>query len=114
MAQTSVIVGGVLVMLGAVGYVITDMVSLTALIPAAFGLVIILLGIMAYRPSRTKLAMHIAMVVALVGIVGSAGGLVDVVRGAFGPAAIARAIMAVVLALYLALGVRSFIAARRR
>ena len=118
MAQASVIFGGLLVMLGAVGYVATDMVSLTALIPAAFGLVIILLGMIAYDASRRRLAMHVAMGVAVLGILGSASGLVDAAQalgsGATpGAAAISRALMALILVVYLVLGVRSFMAARR-
>jgi hypothetical protein len=119
MAQASVVFGGALVMLGAVGYVLTDMVSLTALIPSAFGLVIILFGIMAMSEARRKLAMHLAMGVALLGILGSFTGLIGtgsaLVQGAQpGAANISRALMAVLLLVYLTIGVRSFVAARRR
>lgn len=118
MAQTSVMFGSLLVMIGAVGYVVTDMVSVTALIPAFFGLVIIILGVMAYAPARRKLAMHLAMGVALLGVLGSAGGIVGVLRGlgggVVGAADIARALMALSLVAYLVIGIRSFIAARRQ
>lgn len=117
MAQLSVVFGSLLVMIGAIGYVLTDMVSITALIPSFFGLVIIILGVVAYTPSRRKLAMHLAMGVALLGILGSASGLVGLLRSvggtAPGAADISRSLMAVSLVVYLAMGIRSFVAARR-
>lgn len=117
MAQLSVIFGSLLVMIGAVGYVLTDMVSVTALIPAFFGLAIILLGVMAYTPARRKLAMHLAMGVAVLGVLGSASGLIGLARSLGGPPAgaadISRSLMAIALACYLGLGIKSFVAARR-
>jgi hypothetical protein len=119
MAQFSVRVGVVLIVLGIGAYVLSGMVSMTAMIPAAFGLVILLLGLAGRQESRRKMTMHVAMLVALVGIIGSVDGLADVPALVSGgvlerPAAsIAKALMAVVLIVYLVMGVRSFVAARR-
>lgn len=121
MAGLSVLMGFLLILLGVVGYVASDMVSPTALIPAAFGVVILMLGAYGRAPGRRAVAMHLAMGIAIVGVIGSISGLLAVARwmtGNFdGPltlAPIARALMAVLLVIYLAAGIKSFVAARRK
>lgn len=119
MAQMSVMVGGLLVVLGVAGYVMTGMASVTALIPAFFGAVIVVCGALAKAEARRKTMMHVAMGVAVLGILGSFAGVTAVARGLssgepLGAAAISRASMATLLAVYLVMGVRSFIAARRK
>ena len=118
MSSASVLFGLLLAAIGAAGYVLSDMVSPTALIPAAFGVVIAMLGLYGRDPARRRTAMHLAMGIALVGILGSIGGvfaLAGAVASGSAPglAAISRASMAIVLMLYLTMGVRSFVAARR-
>lgn len=112
-------VGVWLLVLGIGGYVMSDMVSPTALIPAAFGLVLAMLGFYSRTAAQRRTAMHLAMGIALVGIIGTAGGLVEAIRalfagtiGSVGMAPISKGLMAVTLIVYLALGVRSFIKAR--
>ena len=91
--------------------------SLTALIPAAFGLVIALAGLMARDERKRKHAMHAAVVVALLGFLGTLRGLLRI-GGVFDgtaarPAAvIAQTIMAVLTLGYIAMAVRSFVRAR--
>lgn len=120
MAQLTVAVGGLLVVLGVTGYVMTDMVSLTALIPAVFGAVLAVLGLLGLAEARRKSMMHLAMGVALLGLIGSMGGLASVPALLSGApverpaAAIARSVMALTLILYLGLGIRTFVQARRR
>ena len=118
MSSASVLFGLLLAAIGAAGYVMSDMVSPTALIPAAFGVVIAMLGLYGRDPARRRTAMHLAMGIALVGILGSIGGvfaLAGAVSSGSAPglAAVSRASMAIVLMLYLTMGVRSFVAARR-
>jgi hypothetical protein len=117
MARTSVIVGLLLAVVGGAGYIVSNMVSPTALIPAAFGVAIVMLGVYGREATRRRTAMHLAMGVALVGIVGSIGGLFTVISSLSGGAtpglaASSKAAMAVVLIAYLTIGIRSFIAAR--
>jgi hypothetical protein len=114
MVQLSLWIGLLLVALGIVGYVGTQMISITALIPAAFGVLIVLAALYGRAESRRRTAMHLAMGIALLGILGSFRGLVDVLGGATGAASVARATMAALLIVYLAMGIRSFVAARRR
>lgn len=121
MVGLSVLMGFLLILLGVVGYVASNMVSPTALIPAAFGIVILMLGAYGREASRRRVAMHLAMGIALVGILGSIRGLLALARwmtgSSSGPltlAPIAQALMAILLAIYLAAGIKSFVAARRR
>ena len=121
MAGLSVLMGALLILLGVAGYLASNMVSPTALIPAAFGVVILMLGAYGREPSRRPVAMHLAMGVALVGLLGSVTGVFALVRWLAGSlegpltlAPIARALMAILMAIYLAAGVKSFAAARRK
>ena len=109
--------GVVLVVVGLAGYVLTGGVSLTALIPAAFGVVIAIAGLIARDAGKRMHAMHAAVLVALLGFLGSVRGLLqigDVFNGtaARPPAVIAQSIMAVLTLAYLVVAVRSFIKAR--
>jgi hypothetical protein len=115
--STSIAVGVALIIVGLAGYFLTGAVSLTALIPAAFGGVIALLGVIARDERKRKHAMHAAVLVALLGFLGSARGLLkigDVFAGtAARPAAIvAQSIMAVLTLGYIVMAVRSFVRAR--
>jgi hypothetical protein len=108
-----------LVVLGIVGYVGSGAESPTALIPSVVGLVLAALGFVGQREDRQAMAIHIAVVVALVGFLGSAMGLADLPDLLAGedlerPWAVAvQSIMAVVLFIYLVVSIRSFIAARK-
>lgn len=118
MASFTIRIGALLVVFGAAGYVLTGATSLTALIPAAVGVVLALLGLLGQRSVAMRPhAMHAAMLVALIGLAGSIGGLVALPSalgaGALRPAIVMRASMALLLVVYLVIGVRSFIAARR-
>jgi hypothetical protein len=119
-ATTTIGFGVVLVILGLGGYFGTDRISPTALIPAAFGLLLIIFGAMARDEKRRKLAMHIAVTVGLLGFLGTAMALVDlptVISGgtvARPAAVIAKSIMAILMAVYVGMCVKSFIDARRR
>jgi len=119
MSKVTIGVGAALVALGLVGYVGSGASSVTALIPTAFGVVLAVVGVLAERTDNRKLWMHVAVVLALVGIAGSATGIADLPALISGddldrPWAVAvQSIMAVVLVVYVVLAVRSFIAARR-
>ena len=118
MPSTTIALGAALTVLGIGSYVLTHAVSLTALIPAAFGLVLIVAGVLAQNDRMRMHAMHAAVVVALLGFLGSFRGLMGIGRvldgTAIRPAAIvAQSIMALLTLAYIVVAVRSFIQARR-
>lgn len=119
MAKTSRLVGVILMVLGIGGYVASGMASPTALIPAFFGLVISGLGYYGRHEHTRRTAMHLAMGVAVVGIIGSARGLLGLPALLSGGevarpvAVISQSVMALVLIWYLVKGIQSFRAARR-
>ena len=119
MPNTAMFFGGLLIALGVAGYVGTGMESPTALIPAVFGLLLIIAGAIARNESRRKHAMHAAAMVGLLGFLGSASALAQLPALLGGgeiarPAAvISRSIMAALSLLFVVLCVNSFIAARR-
>lgn len=108
-----------LVLIGLTFYFVSGRSSLTALIPAAFGIVLVVLGIVAERAASPKHAMHLAAVVALLGILGSLNGFPPFFRMLGGDsvqrplAAGAKVAMAVDLATYLCYSIRSFRTARK-
>jgi hypothetical protein len=112
-------IGALLIVVGIGGYILTDMVSRTALIPAVIGAVLIGLAFLGRSERRRRHAMHGAMIVALAGIAGSARGLMQLPALLSGesvarPAAVyAQSMTAVALLILLVAGIRSFVAARR-
>ncbi|HYP07202.1 MAG TPA: hypothetical protein VER03_13300, partial [Bryobacteraceae bacterium] len=84
MSNIAVTFGVVLIVLGIASYFGSGMVSLTALIPGAFGLLLLILGVIARDPGKRKHAMHGAVLVALLGFAGSVSGLVKVLSGDLG------------------------------
>ena len=119
MPSTSIACGTLLVLIGILGYVngvMTDHASVTALIPAFFGIVLILLGVFArMREGLRKHLMHAAIVVALLGFLATAGRLVSKMGElTYSAAVVSQVSMALVCLLFVILGVKSFIDARRR
>ena len=118
MPSTTIALGVALIVLGLAGYALTGAVSLTALIPAAFGVVLALAGLMARNDRWRMHAMHAAVVVAFLGFLGSVRGLLrigDVFHAtSVRPAAIvAQSIMALLTLGYIVIAVRSFVRARK-
>lgn len=119
MANITVALAAALIVLGVGGYFGSGRVSPTALIPAAFGLVLLILGMVARDPGKRKHAMHGAAMVGVLGVLGTASGLVKFIRMATGEAVarpqavVAQAAMCVLCLVFVALCVKSFIDARR-
>ena len=119
MANITIGIAFALIVLGLAGYFGSGAASPTALIPAVFGALLLALGALARNPNRRKLAMHVAVVVGLLGFAGSVPGLLklpDLLGGdaVERPAAvIAQSIMAVLMGIFVALCIKSFVDARR-
>ena len=119
MAKITIGFGLALILIGVIGYVATGMEHVTALIPAFLGVPICMLGALALNEGRRKHAMHVAVAIALLGLLGTLRGLMqlpallsgaDVARPA---AVMAQALTAVLCAIFIALAVKSFMNARR-
>lgn len=104
--------GLALMVLGVGGYVATGLTSPTALIPAAFGLVISMLGFYGRHDDTRRTAMHLALGIAFTGILGSMSGVAALLRWLsthevpLPAAVVSRCLMAVIVIGYLAAGVR--------
>jgi hypothetical protein len=115
-APIGLLFGSLLILLGGTFYVITEMASPTALIPAAFGVLLLLLGALAARGSD-RMRMHTMHAAALVGLIGAVMPIVMIIlrSATMSPAALwENVLMAVLSAVFVALCIKSFIDARRR
>src|SRR5688572_14449542 len=114
MASTTIVFGLVLTALGLAGYLLTGGVSVTALIPAFFGIVLLVLGFLARAEAMRKHAMHAA---AAVGLIGFIGALMSLLRAPFETrsalANFSQMAMAVLTAVFVVLCIKSFRDARR-
>jgi hypothetical protein len=118
MPSTAIGCGLALILVGIAGYVwgiINGNASITALIPAFFGLVIALLGAFARsNEALRKHLMHGALLVALIGLVIPAFRLISMgSKLSLTPAVISQAAMALLCLIFLVLGIQSFVNARR-
>lgn len=118
MTRLTTIVGALLVATGVVAYVVTAASSVTALIPAFVGGLILICAAIAGRPALHRHGIHAALVVALLGALGSLMNVAKIGQLLAGtaerPAAIVTSvILFVVCAVYVVLGIRSFVTARR-
>ncbi|MDP2712725.1 MAG: hypothetical protein Q8O56_16055 [Solirubrobacteraceae bacterium] len=116
MPRRTLVLGQVLIALGLVGYVASGFKSWTALIPSILGAVLAACGLLAMR--NPKLGVHLALLVALLGLAGTSMNVLklgELLQGdAERPlAVVVSTITFVLLAVYIGVGVRSFLAARR-
>ena len=76
----SIVLGIVLIILGVSAYVLSDFASITALIPAFFGILIAILGVVGYQQTdRQRLASYGIGLLAVLGILGSTRGIPDII-----------------------------------
>ncbi len=117
MPTTSIAFGGLLILVGLIGYVhgmMNEKASITALIPAFFGIVLAILGVSA-RASEglRKHLMHAAVLIALLGFILTAGRLISKLSDLTMSAAVfSQAAMAIICLVFVILAIRSFAAAR--
>ena len=119
MPRLTLVIGGTLTLLGILAYVLTAAASVTALIPAVVGVLLIACGLVAERrPAARPHTMHAALAIALLGALGSlmqVAKLGEMFAGtAERPAAVIfSTVMFLLLVFNRVMGVRSFRAARR-
>ncbi len=117
MTSTSIFCGGILILIGLIGYLYGSgqgTGSATALIPAAFGLVLLLCGVIgAAKENLRKHVMHVAVAVALLGFIMIVGRLVMRLGSlTMSAAVISQLAMAIVCLIFVLAGVTSFARAR--
>jgi hypothetical protein len=122
MAKLTLIFALILIGLGVAVFIATGSHAPTALIPAYFGILLGILGLLANTPNgkRRMLFMHIAVTVGLIGFIFPGWrGVSDLVSQMHGqivlrPTAMKEELaMAAICLVYVLLCVRSFVAARR-
>ena len=124
MARTTIAFALILILLGGGAYayaLTTENASITALIPAFFGIPVLALGLAAAKwPGKGKHLIHAALLLALLGLAGAGSGLTKLPGLFTNPdeverpvAVVVQSAMALACVVYLALGIRSFIAARK-
>ena len=113
------VTGGLLIIIGVAGYVLTGAESVTALLPAILGLPLLGLGLWGGQEARRRTAVHIALVLALLGFLGTLVNVIELPAVLTGgeverpTAVVVSSITSLVCLVYVGLGVRSFMAARR-
>ena len=100
-----------LVATGLAGYFATGAEHKTALIPAIIGAILFACGLLAANESRRMMAMHIAILIGLIGFIGAAATLFK--EGQAMAAIVSKSITALLCATFVGLCVRSFIQARK-
>ena len=118
MPRITVVFSLLYIALGLGGFFLTGAVHKTALIPAVIGAVLLVLGLLGGNEKLRMHVMHAALLVGLLALLGTVSGLLKLPAAFDGTAArpgavYAQAATAVLSVVYLAFGVRSFIAARR-
>ena len=121
MGKLTMFFGVLLVALGVTAYLLTDSMHRSQLAPAVLGVVLFLCGLLANTENskRRMLWMHVAVTLGLLGFLASGALVVMAFVWAHGEPFIeplmveSRGAMCVVCAIFVALCVRSFIAARR-
>ena len=115
MAATTIVIGDVLVLLGVIPYGMSG--AKTALIPAYVGALLVVLGFVARSPAARKHAMHVAVIVGLLGFLAAALRLISSLAKGQTPAPLAAFSligMALLTGVFVVLCVGSFINARRQ
>ncbi len=118
MPSTSIISGILLILIGIIGYVFSIFdgnTSLTALIPAAFGLLLVILGFLAKsKENLRKHLMHAAVLVGLLGFLIPTARLVSQMSSIkVSLAVLSQAAMALICLFFVILSIQSFVNARR-
>jgi len=116
--KLTIIYAVLLIILGLAGYFGLGMVSITALIPAFFGIVMLIVGFLAFKENLRRHAMHIASALGFIGFLATISSLpafITLLGGgevARPGAVVGKTVMASLSLMYFTLCFRSFVQAR--
>ena len=111
MYRVTILFGVLLVITGIVGFYQTGAKHMTALIPAFIGIPLFVCGIIAAKEAMRMMAMHIAV---LIGLLGAIGVIPNLMKESQPTAALVSKVVTLVLCVvFVGLCVRSFIQARK-
>ncbi|MEO0364851.1 MAG: hypothetical protein AAF265_05070 [Pseudomonadota bacterium] len=116
MPIVTIVFAAALIALGVMSWVVAGQSSVTALIPAFFGVPLGVAGFAAMRESWRKYAMHVAATIGLLGAIGALSRAIPALESSDGPIKLSTAsqlAMGIGLLVFVGLCVRSFIAARK-
>ena len=111
MYAITILFGVLLVATGVTVFINTGSTQKTALIPAVLGGILMVCGILASNEARRMMAMHIAVLIGLIGAVGVIPTLIK--EGQPTAALISKIVTLVLCVVFVGLCVRSFIQARK-
>ena len=112
MYKVTIFFGVLLLATGLAGYFGTGAEQLTALIPAALGLILLVCGFLASNENRRMMAMHIAVMVGLIGAIVIIL-ILFIKEGQPAGALAAKSVTLVLCVIFVGLCIRSFIEARK-
>ena len=117
MAKTAMLFGVLMVLIAPISMAAAGTFAKTAMIPAAFGAILLVCGLIATNPNLRKHAMHGAAVVGLLGALGGVGMSVPkLVKGVTLERPIAvysQLALGILSAVFVLLAVKSFVNARK-
>lgn len=119
MAKNSIVFGIIIIVVSIAFYIGTYMASMTALIPGIMGVIMVICGLLARKENMRKHLMHVSAVVALIGFLATAEGILRLIGMLDGVeiersiAFIEMAICSVIFLIYVILSFQSFREARK-
>ena len=118
MPNTAIVSGVLLILIGIIGYVFSIVdgnTSVTALIPAAFGILLAILGFVAKSKESLRMhVMHAAVLIGLIGFIIPAWRILSTISNIkVSLAVFSQAAMSLVCLVFVILCVKSFIDARK-
>ena len=113
MTKFTIVVAVLLILLGAGTYAVgvDGKRSVTALIPAFEGALLLIAGLIALKPSARMHGMHVAVLVGLIGFIASIVAMVK--RNPHGVALFSMSTMALLSGVFVVFCIRSFVNARK-
>ncbi len=90
-----------LILTGILGYFGTGMVSITALIPAFFGLPLLTINLLARKSASPKALILAAIILSGLGLLGSFRGVLILISGSLTAAAFLQSAMCLICAVYI-------------